>query len=97
MTWAATVLFSVQYRLALQRKVLGIIRIDRLLIISFTISSLLGSIYEIAWWITDSDDVGGVVLVFWAIGNLGVCGISTVFMLFQEIKFFLYGGLISLL
>ena len=96
-TWVATILFSVQYRLALQRKVLGIIRIDRLLTISFTISSPLGLIYGIAWFIIGNAEGSSLVFILWTLSNLVICGISTVFMLFLEIASFLYSGHFSLL
>ena len=46
--WIVAVLILVQYRVALQRKVLGIIRIDRLLTTIFPISSLFGLFHAFA-------------------------------------------------
>ena len=72
---------------------LGIIRIDKLLNISFTISCLLGVIYGIACLSTGSEDL----VVYWNVGNLVICGAMAAFMLFQEIESFLYDGHFSLL
>ena len=78
---------------------LGIIRIDRLLNISFTISCLLGVIYGTLWLITGSDDFRPGVLVLWNLGNFVICGLVVAFMLLLEITSpsLLYGGLFFLL
>ena len=46
--WVVTILISVQYRVAFQRKVLRIIRTDILLTISFTISILFCAVNAVA-------------------------------------------------
>ena len=94
--WVVTVLISVQYRFALQRKVLGIIRINKLLIISFTISILPGAVYALASLCDDRDDDTSV-FPLWDLINFIFCCIVILMFLGWEIGCFLYGELFLLL
>ena len=87
--WVVTVIILVQYRFALQRKVLGIIRINKLLNISFTISILLGAVYGCARYLSYMDNESTLALVLWdpIHGSLSGCVV-----LFLGIELFLSGG-----
>ena len=95
--WVVTVLISVQYRFALQRKVLGIIRINKLLTISFTISILPGAVYALARICDDKDPEDTSVFPWWDEFNLFFCGSVILVFFAWEIACFLYGELFLLL
>ena len=63
------VLISVHYRLALQRRVFGVITIHRLVFVSFMFSILLGTVHAFIFFIIDpmSDVWDFYNLMFWII------------------------------
>ena len=67
--WVVAVLISVHYRLALQRRVFGIITIPRLVFVSFMFSILLGTVHAFIVFIIDpmSDVWDFYNLMFWII------------------------------
>ena len=71
--WIVAVLISVQYRFPLQRRLLGMIRIHRVLTIIFTISMLSGTVYALVSIRVDVNTGHWGLSAFWDCLNIVYC------------------------